>query len=89
MDPQQAEMFRQVLAGMGGAAGNTSDLDARARQGTLTFKATIKAMQSGCPCEPCALLRQALNVMMGEDEGKGEPSVASVSPPAPAVSPPS
>lgn len=87
IDPRQAEAMRQLMAGMGSAAGQTAEFDERVRQAKLTFKATIKAMQSGCECESCGLLRQALDVMMEEDAGKVESHAASVSPQPPANRP--
>lgn len=60
-DPAQiTEVVRQALT-----AGPTDirSQDARSQQAQLSFSAMISALESGCNCEACQLLREAVNTM--------------------------
>jgi hypothetical protein len=57
---QITEVVRQALAA--GPADSRSD-DARSRQAQLSFSAMLAAVQSGCQCEACQLLREAVDTM--------------------------
>jgi len=48
-----------LTAGPADAAGQ----DARSRQAQLSFSAMLSAVQSGCNCEACQLLREAVDIM--------------------------
>lgn len=37
--------------------------DPRSRQAQLSFSAMLAAVQSGCQCEACQLLREAVDIM--------------------------
>lgn len=39
---------------------------ARLQQGRLTFAATLYALQGKCPCQGCQLLRNAVNILLGD-----------------------
>jgi hypothetical protein len=60
-DPNQVtQIVRQALT-----AGpvDTAGQDARSRQAQLSFSAMLSAVQSGCNCEACQLLREAVDTM--------------------------
>jgi len=61
---QQAEQLLRALTGQ--AQSTPSDLEARTTQSRLTFAATIIAGRSNCSCEPCLLLRRALDTLLGD-----------------------
>lgn len=46
-----------------GVTGDTKEQDPRAHQSQLSFSAMLSAVQSGCPCEACQLLREAVDTM--------------------------
>jgi len=57
---QITEVVRQALAAGPTDAGGQ---DARSRQAQLSFSAMLSAVQSGCSCEACQLLREAVDIM--------------------------
>jgi hypothetical protein len=57
LDPSQvSQVVRQALTA---GPTDTRGEDARSRQAQLSFSAMLSAVQSGCPCEACQLLREA------------------------------
>lgn len=64
VNPALANQLLQQLAGQ--VPVSSDDLEARARQGRLTFAATIAASRSDCQCEPCQLLRKALDGLLAD-----------------------
>ena len=57
---QITEVVRQALTA--GPTDSRSE-DARSRQAQLSFSAMLSAVQSGCNCEACQLLREAVDIM--------------------------
>ena len=43
----------------------------KARQSRLSFSATIAAVKSGCGCEACRLLREAVTIMLVQPSDVG------------------
>ena len=64
MDTQQMRAMLGQALGAGPA--DNSELEARAKQGRLTFAATVGALRNGCTCEPCVLLRQAVDLLLAD-----------------------
>jgi hypothetical protein len=54
----------EQLMGNSGAA-NTG-METRAKQGRLSFAATMFAVKAGCDCGACKLLRQAMDEVTNE-----------------------
>jgi len=61
LDPGQLTQAvqRALVAGPTDSRGE----DARSRQAQLSFSAMLAALQSGCNCEACQLLREAVESM--------------------------
>lgn len=71
MDPNQAQaLVRQLMAS---GQPDMADLESRARQGRLSFAATISAMRSNCQCEACGFLRQAIDVLLADAKKEVSP----------------
>ena len=70
---QQPEQLARALISQ--LQGSPRDLESRATQSRLTFKAMIAAIRNNCDCEPCQLLRQALEALLAEPQ-EGIPPVS-------------
>lgn len=70
----------EQMAGLGPEA--LAQLDGRSRAARFVSLATMAAARSECPCDSCRLLRQAVDISMGEALKELEPDAKSDNPPA-------
>jgi hypothetical protein len=69
LDPSQmSQVVRQALTA---GPTDTRGEDARSRQAQLTFSAMLSAVQSGCRCEACQLLREATDSLRVRPKQEG------------------
>jgi len=64
IDPTQAQNVLNQLMSQSGGGG--ADLEARTRHGRLVYAASRYADKSGCECEACQLLREAVDLLIGD-----------------------
>lgn len=79
MDPTQRQLLQGLLEAGGG--GDNADREMRTKQGRLTFAATISALKNDCQCETCQLLRQSIELLLGDARKELQPHAAGVNPP--------
>lgn len=79
VNPALAQHLAEAAAA--GSGGLKSDLEGRARQSRLTFAATIEAMKSGCTCQPCQWLRQAVDMLLEDVRTEVKDDASRVDPP--------
>lgn len=63
MMPDPSHLQRIALDAVRAASADTRGEDPRSRQAQLSFSAMLAAVQSGCSCEACQLLREAVEAM--------------------------
>lgn len=61
LPPEQAMPILQRALGI--PTPDSGKEDPRTRQAQLSFSAMLSAVQSGCQCEACQLLREAVDTM--------------------------
>lgn len=69
MDPTAAAEAAVKALGVGHPDKEGAEL--RFKQGQLTYSATMAAMESGCNCESCQLLREAVAILRVKPSGAG------------------
>lgn len=80
MDPTAAA--EAAVKALGVAPSDSKGADLRFKQGQLTYSATMAAMESGCDCEACQLLREAVAILRVKPSGEGRKHAPDRNPPA-------
>lgn len=80
MDPNT--LAEAAVKAIGGPSSDSKGGDLRFKQGQLTYSATMAAVESGCNCEACQLLREAAAVLRVKPSGGRPDHGADNSPPA-------
>ena len=82
MMPDPNQLTQAVRQALTAGPTDTRGEDARSRQAQLSFSAMLAALQSGCNCEACQLLREAVDTMRVRPRSQEAPYVPGDNPPA-------
>jgi hypothetical protein len=78
LDPTQ--IGEAALRALAGGSTDTPQESTRSQQAKLSFSAMLAALQSGCDCEACQLLREACEVMRVRPRSQEAPRGPGVNP---------